>query len=39
MLAKFQKTVSGLTSIIERGEYNKLSECSIEGPQQIQLGS
>jgi acetyl-CoA synthetase len=35
MFAKFQKTVSGLTSIIERGEYNKLSECSIEVPNKF----
>ena len=29
---KFQKTFTELTSIIEQGEYNKLSECSIEVP-------
>ena len=30
MLDKFQKNLTELTSIIERGEYNKLSECAIE---------
>ena len=29
---KFQKTVSELISIIEHGEYNKLSECTIHAP-------
>ncbi|HEU5163907.1 MAG TPA: AMP-binding protein [Chitinophagaceae bacterium] len=35
MLKKFQKTFTELISIIERREYNKLSECSIELPQKF----
>ena len=35
MLNKFQKTFTELTSIIEHGEYNKLSECTIEVPDKF----
>jgi acetyl-CoA synthetase len=35
MLSKFQKAFTGLTSIIERGEYNKLAEYSIDVPDKF----
>ena len=35
MIDKFQKNVSELRSIIEHGEYTKLSECTIEVPDKF----
>ena len=35
MLSKLQKILTELTSIIQRGEYNKLSECTIEVPNKF----
>src|SRR5688500_5644905 len=35
MLSKFQKTFTGLTSIIEHSEYNKLTQCSIDVPDKF----
>jgi acetyl-CoA synthetase len=35
MLSKFQQIITELISIIEHGEYNKLSECSIEIPDKF----
>src|ERR1700741_2629957 len=35
ILSKFQKTFTGLTSIIEQNEYNKLNESSIEVPDKF----
>ena len=35
MLDKFQKNITELISIIERSEYNKLSECTIHVPNKF----
>ena len=35
MLDKFQKNITDLISIIENGEYTKLSECTIEVPNKF----